>query len=138
MPAPQLLLSVSRTEIADRIIAYFANRFHVPPAQLSWDTDLKQMFNFNDAAWAGMAGALNQLDWMKALGVRLAPAEMAGATTVAALTQLIWGKVSKIVVTNVATSDLRQVNIGMAAKPARTPAAAPRSNAKKTKRKSRS
>ena len=44
-----------------------------------------------------MAGALSAVNWMKKIQVRLASPEMATATTVAQLTNLIWKKVPKLV-----------------------------------------
>ena len=48
-------LSVSQENIEDNIIAYFADEFGVSPASLTAAVDLKTLFNYGDAAWAGLA-----------------------------------------------------------------------------------
>ena len=91
-------LSVSQSDIEDHIIAYFVAKFAgTEPASLTAATDLKQRFNYNDASWAAFAETLSAMSWMKQIGVRMAQAEMAGATTLGALVGLIWKKVPKLV-----------------------------------------
>jgi hypothetical protein len=90
-------LSVSQADIEDNIITWFAAKFGVSPASLTAATDLKKLFNYGDASWAGFAETLSAMTWMKNIGVRLAQAEMADATTLGALVALIWKKVPKLV-----------------------------------------
>jgi len=88
------MAGISETDVEDNIIQYFADRFQTDPTTILSTTNLKQRFNFSDAAWAGVAEALSALKWMKAKHVRIAQAQMGGNTTVAQLTALIWGKIS--------------------------------------------
>ena len=89
-----VMAGISETDVEDNIIQYFADRFQTDPTTILSTTNLKQRFNFSDAAWAGVAEALSALKWMKAKHVRIAQAQMGGNTTVAQLTALIWGKIS--------------------------------------------
>jgi hypothetical protein len=90
-------VSVSQQDIEDHIIHYFATRFQTDPNTITATTNLKQRFNFNDAAWAGLAETFSAMDWMKKLHVRLAQSQMGSVATVAELTALIWKNVAKLV-----------------------------------------
>lgn len=99
-PARAKFLSASQEDIEDQILAYFAAAFPaMPSANISAGTDLKQLFNYNDASWAAFALTLNAMGWMQQINVRLAPGEMSGATTLGQLVALIWKKVPKLIAT---------------------------------------
>jgi len=81
--------------VEDRVIAYFANRFHYPPTAFKWDTDVRKAFNFDPTAWAELADQFNRLDWMIQIHVLLAQLEMGKLKTIGDLTSLICDKYRK-------------------------------------------
>jgi hypothetical protein len=91
------MMVLSQADIEDKVIGYFATRFDRPVTDFSESTNLKTAFNFSDNAWAGLADTLSALDWMKTIGVSLAPFEMGNVATVGDLTTLIWKHVPKLV-----------------------------------------
>lgn len=91
------MIAVSQADIEDNVIAYFASRFQRPLSDFNELTNLKTAFSFNDSAWAALADTFSSLNWMKTIGVTLAPFEMAGVQTVGDLTALIWKHVPKMI-----------------------------------------
>jgi hypothetical protein len=78
--------------VEDRVIGYFAGRFHYPPTAFKWDTNVRKAFNFDPTSWAELADQFNRLDWMIQIHVLLAQREMGDKNTIGDLTSLICDK----------------------------------------------
>jgi hypothetical protein len=78
--------------VEDRVIGYFADRFHYPTTAFKWDTNVRKAFNFDATAWAEVADHLNRKQWMIDIHVLLAQREMGAKNTVGDLTSLICDK----------------------------------------------
>lgn len=78
--------------VEDRVIGYFADRFHYPTTAFKWDTNVRRAFNFDPTAWAEVADHLNRKQWMIDIHVLLAQREMGARNTIGDLTSLICDK----------------------------------------------
>src|SRR4051812_35341869 len=97
MPSLAGFAALSKMDVLDDVIGYFADRQGRPRSSFDLNTDIKARFNYSDNAWADVAPGLSDEKWMKRIQVRIARPEMAANTTVLQLTNLIWGKVPKLV-----------------------------------------
>lgn len=114
MPKPGKILAITRYDIQDRIIDFFAGEFSRPRHEITWNLDVKTYFNYGDLAWATLAGTLS--DEFKDLNVKISEAEMMENTTVKKLTYLVWDKIPKLVVTTIESSSTRRTTAKKAKK----------------------
>jgi hypothetical protein len=97
MASSLALISVSKADIANSVIGYFARKQSRPVTDFDWTTEIKDRFGYDDNAWADLAPGISAEPWMKSISVKIARPEMAGNTSIDKLTNLIWGKVPKLV-----------------------------------------
>ncbi len=91
------LLAVSKDTIRAHVIQYFHDVFGDPISDFEPTTDVRKAYSYKDAAWRQLANVFNKLNWMRQLGVMLAPTEMPALKTIDDLTNAIWGKLNKVV-----------------------------------------
>lgn len=84
---------ITIVDVQNRIIRYFAQRFHWPETDFDQDTNVKTAFNFNEAAWRGLAtDTFNRFDWMIQYFKPISQPEMGGVATIGEIVKLIWSK----------------------------------------------
>ncbi len=85
-------MSMTRTEVRAKVIAYFAWRFGAPASEFTNDTKVRR--RFSAAAWAGLADVFNNTTWMEDLGVKLKRSDMKDLKTIGGLVDAIAKKAS--------------------------------------------
>jgi hypothetical protein len=97
MPRASHATQLSKYDIENKILDYFADEQGVPRGSINRNTDLKAHFAYGDANWASEAAPISDLPWMRALNVEIAQSEMPDNVTAKDLADVIWSKVTKLV-----------------------------------------
>jgi hypothetical protein len=83
-------VSISPQSVEDQIVTYFTQRFPAHQGTIVPSTDLKRHFSFSDSAWANLADAFAELDWVKMNKIRVLKPEFYSISTLSQLTELMY------------------------------------------------
>src|ERR1700730_4553570 len=82
----------TRNDVANFVIHYFSDQFHLPPSYFKEKDDLRKNWLFDDKSLVALGKAINQAEWHSAYVTLL---EMVACKTIGAIIDLVYSKISK-------------------------------------------
>jgi hypothetical protein len=80
---------LTRPAVANFVLGYFSNHFHMPQSYFSEDTNLRDDLLYTNESLVELGRWINQSQWHNAY---VMPAEIAACQTIGDIIDLIWKK----------------------------------------------